>query len=310
MTLGRARAYSLISLCIATIGCNDDRKPVATDSAAALYPTSTLPSTPAASTGWDTTEAGPIMLLPDPESLVTAAVVLPGLTDSSLAAVPAFSLDQLSNMTVDLFGPAGPAGAAALVVSSQKLNSEGCLSWPTGTLSPPPRRPWRFGLRKGIATAFSLDSLEGMTPADSSQVTVEIARIASVVAEGSDPAFRGLPFSVRRAYRFSLGSNSVLIGDVVRRINEEANPREEHLLLIAERSMVGDGKYVAAFESRVAGSEEVVRTNDILGAVRFVRGNPAIIVTFEYEDGGKVALLERTGEKRWRITWRSAYTEC
>ncbi len=250
------------------------------------------------------------MLLSHSESMANAAVVLPGLTDSTLAAVASFALDPLSNMAVDLFGPAGLAEATTLVIGSQNLNPESCVSWPTGTLTPPPKHPWRFGLRKGVAAALSLDSLEGITPADSSRVTVEIARIASVVAEGRDPAFRGLPFSVRRAYRFSLGSNSVLVGDVVRKINEEANPRVEHLLLVAERSTVGDGKYIAAFESRVAGSEEKVRTNDILGVVRFVRGNPAIVVTFEYEDGGKVALLERTGEKQWRITWRSAYTGC
>ena len=250
------------------------------------------------------------MLLSVSESAANAAVVLPGLTDSALAGIPAFMLDSLSNMPSDLFSSVGLVGSSALLVSSQRLNTEGCLSWPTATLSPPPARQWRFGFRKGVATAVPLDSLEGMTPTDSSQVTVEIARIASVVAEGSDPAFRGLPFSVRRAYRFSLGSNSVVVADVVRKINEEANPREEHLLLVAERATPGDGKYVAAFESRVAGSEAVVRTNEILGAVRFVRGNPAIIVTFEYEDGGKVALLERTGEKQWRLTWRSAYTGC
>jgi len=107
-----------------------------------------------------------------------------------------------------------------------------------------------------------------------------------------------------------LGNNLVLAADVVRKINEEANPREEHLLLIAERPRVAGAKYVAAFQSRVAGAEEAVRTTEILGAVQFVRGNPAIVVTFEYEDGGKVALLERTGEKQWRITWTSAYTGC
>lgn len=300
----------MVSLCIGVIGCGGDKKPAASDSAVTMASPSAQITIPSVNTGWDTTEAGPVMLLSGSESAANAAVVLPGLTDSALAGIPTFMLEPLSNMPLDLFGPAGLAGTSALVVSSQKLNTEGCISWPTATLSPPPGREWRFGFRKGMATALPFDSLEGMTPADSSQVTIEIARIASVVAEGSDPAFRGLPFAVRRAYRFSLGSNSVVVADVVRKINEEANPREEHLLLVAERSATGDGKYVAAFESRVAGSEAVVRTNEILGAVRFLRGNPAIIVTFEYEDGGKVALLERTGEKQWRITWRSAYTGC
>lgn len=250
------------------------------------------------------------MLLSGFESSANAAVVLPGYTDSTLAANQTFMLDPLSSMPVDLFSPAGLAGTASLIVSSQAINAEGCISWPAATLSPPPAREWRFGFRKGVATALPLDSLEGMTAADSSQVTIEIARIASVVAEGSDPTFRGLPFAVRRAYRFVLGNSSVVVADVVRKINEEANPREEHLLLVAERSTAGDGKYAAAFESRVAGSEEAIRTNEVLGAVRFLRGKPAIIVSFESEEGGRIALLERTGEKQWRITWRSAYAGC
>ena len=309
MTLCRVRAFVLILVGFAAGACKNDKKPAAGDSAVASDAPFVQPTIPAANTGWDTTDAGPVMLLAGSENMASAAVVLPWLTDSELASAPSFALDSLSNMPVDLFGLGGLSGSSPLIVSSQKLNTEGCLSWPTGVLSQSPRH-WRFGLRKGVATAFPLDSLEGMTATDSSQVTVEIARIASAVAEGSDPVFRGLPFAVRHAYRFTVGNTSVLVADVVRKINEEANPREEHLLLIAERTNTADAKYEAAFQSRVAGSEEAVRTNEILGAIKFVRGNPAIVVTFEYEDGGKVALLERTGDKQWRITWRSAYTGC
>jgi hypothetical protein len=289
--------------------CNGDRKTTAAESAATANAPSVHPPLVPVNTGWDTTEAGPVMLLAGSENTASTAVVLPWLTDNALASAPEFVLDSLSNMPVELFDPAGLSASSSLVVGSQKLNTEGCISWPVGSLSPAPRQ-WRFGLRKGAAIGLPLDSIEGMTPADSSQVTVEIARISSAVAEGSDPVFRGLPFAVLHAYRFALGNNEVLAADVVRKINEEANPREEHLLLIAERPRVADAKYVAAFQSRVAGAEEAVRTNEILGAVKFVRGNPAIVVTFEYEDGGKVALLERTGERQWRITWTSAYTGC
>ncbi len=310
MTLHRVRVRALVLVLLAVCACNGDKKSTAADSAASLNESAISPAVPVVNTGWDTTEAGPVMLLARQDSTSHAALVLPGLTDSTLTATPVFNLDALSRTPVDLFGRAGLVDSSRLVVSSQRPNAEGCLSWPTGTLAPSPSHGWRFGFRKGMATAIPLDSLEGMSPADSSRVTVEIARIASSVAEGSDPVFRGLPFAVRRAYRLTVGGNSVLVGDVVRKINEEANPREEHLLLIAERPAAGDGQYVAAFESRVAGLEEIVRTNDVLGAVQFVRGAPAIVVTFEYENGGQVALLERTGEKRWRITWRSAYTGC
>ena len=156
-----------------------------------------------------------------------------------------------------------------------------------------------------------VDSLETMSAADSASVTREIARLSSMVAEGDDPAFRGLPFSVRKAYRFSLPAISVLAGDVVRKINEEANPREEHLLIVAERTAGTTAPYDAVFHTRVAGSEEAVRTNEILGAVQFVRNKrPALVVSFEYADGGRVALLQRISNREWKVTWRSAYTGC
>jgi hypothetical protein len=149
-----------------------------------------------------------------------------------------------------------------------------------------------------------------MTSADSVQVTTELARLASSLTVSSDPAFEGLPFSVRKAYRGTLGKRAVLIGDVVRKINEEANPREEHLLLIAERGPGNDAQYTAVFQSRAAGSEEIVRTSEILGALKFLNGKPAFVVSFNYENGGRVALIERVSDSEWKLTWRSAYTGC
>ena len=168
-----------------------------------------------------------------------------------------------------------------------------------------------MGFVRGMAKTLPLDSLEGASSADSLLITTELARLASALSTSGDPAFQGLPFAVRKAYRFTTGTTTAIVGDVVRRINEEANPREEHHLLVAERVSPGSGGYVTAFYSRAAGAEEAVRTNDILSAVRFVRSErPAIVVSFDYEDGGRVALIERTGNHSWKITWRSAYTGC
>jgi hypothetical protein len=126
----------------------------------------------------------------------------------------------------------------------------------------------------------------------------------------SDPAFQGLPFIVQRGYRTSSGKTSILIGSIVRKINEEATPRVESLLLIAERSD-SSGDYVNAFQSRASGTEDDVRTNAVVAAVHFVHTNrPALVVSFEYDDGGQIALIERVADHDWRITWRSAYTGC
>jgi hypothetical protein len=148
-----------------------------------------------------------------------------------------------------------------------------------------------------------------VTPADSLSITTELARLASALPASNDPAFQGLPFSVRKAYRSKIGQTSLLVGDIVRKINEEANPLEERLLLIAERGS-GDA-YSTVFHSRAAGSEEIVRTNEILAAVKFNKGNrPAIVVAFEYENGSRIALIERLSGTAWKLTWRSAYAGC
>ena len=251
------------------------------------------------------------MLLSVPDNSAAALVVLPLLTDSTLAASSVFEIGIVSNMLVELFNRSGLAGSTSLIVDTRQLALEGCLSWPQARLAEVPPRPWRVGFAKDIAVPLPLDSLEAMSSADSSLITREIARLSSALAEGDDPAFGGLPFVVRKAYRFSLSTTSVVAADVVRKINEEANPREEHLLLVAERPLSVNSTYSAVFHSRVAGSEDAVRTNEILGAIRFVKTNATVIVvSFEYEDGGRIALLQRTSDRSWTTRWRSAYTGC
>jgi hypothetical protein len=250
------------------------------------------------------------MILAAVDNPLSAAVVLPGESDSTLAAMKAFQLDSLSNAPVDLFGPGGSAGQVNLKVNSQRSTDEGCVAWPVAQLSSQPGAPWKVGFAKGRATALQLDSIDGMSPADSASITTELAKLASAASVKSDPVFQGLPFIVQKGYRTSFGKTSILIGSIVRKINEEASPRVENLLLVAEKSDASSD-YVNAFQSRTSGTEDDVRTNSVVAAVHFIHTNrPALVVSFEYDDGGQVALVERVADHDWRITWRSAYTGC
>jgi hypothetical protein len=169
---------------------------------------------------------------------------------------------------------------------------------------------WTIALEKNRATGIALDSIEGFTGTDSARLVSDFLTAAAKITDGTDPVFRGIPFFVRKGYRLNQPAFSVLIGEVVRRINEEANPREEHLLLIAERNS-GNPDYEVAFHARSAGKEESLETSEVLAAIRLVASNRyAVILTFEYEDGGKIGLLERFAEKNWRLVWKSAYTGC
>lgn len=292
------------------VGCTDSTRKTTIDSSGVAVVQVPVVRTPPW-TGWNESIAGPVMILSSAGSIDRAVIVLPLITDSVLSTTPRFSLDSLLGLPVELFGRTGRVGKASLVAASQELNTEGCVMWPEGRLADAPPRPWKVGFRQGVATAFPLDSLEGMNTRDSLAVTGEIARLAAVLTEGADPAFLGLPFTVRKAYRFTMSPISVVVADVVRKINQEANPREEHTLLVGERVAEGDGRYMAAFHTRVADSEDIVRTSELLGVVRFTRtGGSAMVVAFEYADSGRVVLLERTANRQWKITWRSAYTGC
>jgi hypothetical protein len=295
---------------LGSLGCNRDTKPEVADSLKTAAPAANVTHTGLRNTGWDESAAGSFMVLSVADDPINAALVLPQETDSTLSKMGAFNLDDFANIAVDLIGPGGAVGKSSIAINAQQLPAEGCLVWPSVRLTVKPLQAWKVGFAADHAAAIKMDSVEQLGAADSSSVTTELAKQASAISSNDDPAFQGLPFIVQKAYRLSLGDTADIVASIVRKINEEANPREERLLLIIERTSNG-GDYSVAFQTRSAGSEDVVRTNTMLAAVRFVRTNRvALVVSFEYDDGGQVALLERVAPRSWKITWRSAYTGC
>jgi hypothetical protein len=170
---------------------------------------------------------------------------------------------------------------------------------------------WRIGFATGHVQAIKLDSIEAMPSSDSASLAASLAQTAATLPIASDPTFRGLPFRVRSAYTFRLDSVDIVIADVVRSVNEEANPRLEHLLIIGERPAGTTGKYTAGYYSRTAGAEETTQATEVLAVVRIGSSRkPAVVVNIEYDDGRKLGLIERTAPGQWRSIWRSAYTDC
>lgn len=306
------RAHFVTALVLlATLGaCSTDKKPAGADSTAAT-PSAAAPPLPApVNTGWHDSISGPALILPVTDNSAAVSVVLPMMNDSTLALAAPVSADSFQGMSIDVFDRSGAAGSVVLGHGIPSAVAEGCIAWPLLALRNASTKTWQAGFKTGAAAPIPLDSLEGSAPSDSSFITTELARLASALPASNDPVFQGLPFYVRKAYRSKTGSTSILVGDIVRKINEEANPREEHLLLIAEPGSDA-GHYVTVFHSRTAGAEEAVRTSNVLAAVRFVANKrDALIVSFDYENGSRVTLIERTSGKAWKVTWRSAYAGC
>jgi hypothetical protein len=293
-----SRPFSVL-LILSICACRDGNRGQ-TDSAGASLPP-VYPGSPTGNTNWNV-DAGPLMIVGGNGDSV--AVVLPEATDSTIAALQDTS-PPLSGLTFDLFGRGGMVRSPVAVLSLPRTvnTKQDCYSWPLAKLKSS-RSNWRVGFASG-------HSIEAMSSADSAALAVSLAQTAATLPITADPTFKGLPFRVRSAYTFRLDSIDVVIADVVRSVNEEANPRLEHLLIVGERTVGSTGRYKVGYYNRTAGAEESTQATEILAAVLIGSARrPAVVVNIEYDDGGKLGLIERTGPGEWRATWRSAYTDC
>jgi hypothetical protein len=303
----RAAGFSLSVLLVVSIAACQDKARDAADSARvslrAVYPTN-----PLGNTNWNV-DAGPVMIV-SRASGDSIAIVLPEATDSTIESLQGVS-PPMSGLTFDLFGRGGRVASAVGVLLLPPVDvKQECDSWPLAKLRSA-HSNWRVGFSSGRVHAIVLDSIEAMQSADSAALAASLAQMAATLPIVSDPTFRGLPFRVRSAYTFRLDSIDAVIADVVRSVNEEANPRLEHLLIIGERPVGTRGKYNLRYFSRTAGAEESTQATEVLAAIQIgAEKRPAIVVNIEYDDGGKLGLIERTGPDEWRATWKSAYTDC
>lgn len=264
---------------------------------------------PTSNTNWNV-NAGPVMLLSTGNSSDSVSIVLPEATDSTIDLVQDVT-PPVSGLVFELFNRGGKVDSTRVL--PQKLETDttrDCNAWPVGrTQSAHPG--WRVGFVRGNVTALPLDSIESLPSADSAMLAASLARTAATLPVSSDPTFRRLPFRVQSAFTFRLDSVEVVVADIVRTLNEEANPRIEHLLVIGERLKSTKGRFAVGYFSRIAGPEETMEATEVLAAVRIgVSKSPAMIVSVESDEGVKLGLIERTASDQWRSTWKSAYTTC
>jgi hypothetical protein len=247
--------------------------------------------------------------------------VLPRYDDSSIANAPRTDTLLDRHPSIDLLSRRGLIGVATVSPVNPGNFSGSCTAWPTAHVStaqgPPP--DWSVGFISGHAQALPMDSMAALSAADSSVRAADIARVASALPNDTAPAFRGLPFAVRDAHRFTLPSGDTIIAaEVVRRLNLEANPSEEHLLIIMERDTIpghngAPPPYVAAYSERTSGPEDDVEMAEVLAAAILGHGpHPiaALIVGRDYGDGSSYSLIERMAPRQWRAQWNSAYVGC
>lgn len=269
-----------------------------------------------ANPGWNA-DAGAVLLVATDVPGV-AEVIFPEVTDSTLGDSALADLAPVRGARVELFSRQGEVGRALVVgedttAEADSAEEESCEAWPLVRLRPERAGSgsWTAGLVAARARALPLDSIEALSRSDSARLAGEVARLVSALPDDTARAFRGLPYFVRTVRRFRPAPGvEALVADVSRRINQEANPREEQILLVAERDS-GGGRWTVGFSDRASGHEGTVETHDVLAAVAIGEARrPTVILGRYVGDGISYSLLERVGPRQWRIRWTSATSGC
>lgn len=213
---------------------------------------------------------------------------------------------------ISIVDPGGIAKAARIVAAPPPADSGRCAPWPVVRISGAGREPtpWTIGFPPDRATPLPVDSLSSLAGRDSSALAAAIARAASIVQSDTARGFRGLPFVVRAAWRVTLDARRVVMADVERRINQEADPRIERLALIAEESSQR-GQYEPVWSERITGREDAVPTTDLLAMLRLPSPDVTAAALARIDDTGSLyLLLERTAAGVWTLRWSSADAGC
>lgn len=268
--------------------------------------------------GWNA-DAG-TMLLVASDIPGVAEVIFPEVTDSTFGDSALMDLAPVRGSRVTLYTRRGEAGTATVIgedtTAQADSSDDTCEDWPLVRLrneSRGPTAPWTVGLATGHARSIPLDSIEHLARNDSSRLAGDVVRLAGTVAGDTAAAFRGLPYYVRSVRRFQPSAGvQALVADVSRRINQEADPREEQLLFVAERdSGRTDGPWRVGFSERASGHEGTVETHDVLAALAIgASRRPTLLLARYIGDGVAYALLERNGAARWELRWVSAASGC
>jgi hypothetical protein len=253
--------------------------------------------------------AGPALLVQGP-SREEAIALYPTADDSD--AVAQLDSASMRQLPVTLIGRGGAVLTGLLGAPSGDGTDE-CERWPLRAMQPDSVATWAVGFVNARVTPMALDSVNVLTQRDSMALAAEASRLASAVTLPTDAAFQGLRFTAHDIRRFAAAPGvQALVAHLVRRVNQEANPREEQTLIVAERdSGATSGPYQLAYAERDFGREEAVITPEVLAGVRLGASmSPILVVARDNDSGISYRMLERVGPHRWRVRWSSGAISC
>lgn len=266
----------------------------------------------ATTTPWDTS-AGPVFLVvgarPD-----EAVVVVPWLSSDADLDTTRIDLTPARASAYDLFVGGRRAGVARLGSALSSDAPDDCTAWPRVRLGAMPDSQaagWTIAIAQGRFVPVIADSISGLSRADSARLVRELARIASAAPGDTVEALQGTAYVVRRGYQFTVpGLPPTLLAEITRSLNQEANPAQEHMLLVVERDTL-TSQYRMAYVERTSGTEETLESTELLVAGSIAaRAQPTILLARYAGDGVIFSLLERSSERKWTLRWTSPYAGC
>jgi hypothetical protein len=245
------------------------------------------------------------MLLIRDDSLTRA--IYPTLTRLDSTAV--LDEDLVRGFTAEAVAAEGAAGS--LRVRGFAPIDEECAVWPAVALSADSTRGWTVAFQRGVASPIVLHPIESLPSADSARLAAQLTRLATLLPNDTARAFRGLPFVIRAAHRFTPSSGSeAVVAEVIRRVNVEANPREETLLVIAHRDTPA-GQWRVAYSERASGAElHVQRATPLAAAHLGPQRLPTVVIERTGADWITYAFLQQLPNGAWEETWESAHSGC
>lgn len=241
-----------------------------------------------------------------------AAVVFPSIDADADLDTAHFDVGIAQNRVYDLFagGRRVGSGRAGRAVSTDVPDE--CSAWPhVGFAADSQAAGWAVAMEQGRFLAFAPDSIAALPRPDSARIVVELARIASAAPHDTVEALRGIPYVVRRGYRFAVpGGPTMVLAEISRSLPQEASPVQEVMLLIAEQDSL-TSRYRLAYMERTSGTEETLESTELLVA-GFVTGRdqPVILLVRDSGDGVTYSVLEREGPRQWHVRWNSPYAGC
>jgi hypothetical protein len=284
---------------------------------------------PPVGTGWDAA-AGLVLVLPSVDGAVDAGTLIrPEATELTVGDTA--GLGAVAGK-LELFSRAALYGEASYVAEKVGGLDAGCTAWPIARLAGLPNsglapgagvvtpgapvapRAWTAAFQKGKVSLVAMDSIEGLATRDSANLAANLARLASALKDDTATTFRGLPFVVLRAFRAGASGQNFVVATLVRRLNQEANPLEERLLMIVDGDLATPGTWNVGWHERASGREEELVVSEPLLAF-LPTGNPKVHVLFGRDDGTALSatMLSREGSgvaSGWKVLWESALAGC